>query len=214
MVKSGFWGDFPRFWGVVCIEKCFRNFEIVIGSAVSEMSPFARFYVGTKTINSTVGLFRLAWGPFSANVCNSPPVQPALFAFPRLCWPRSSPSPKIPPLTFLSEPTDLCETLLSGLAESKDRESRHLTPIGQGVRGAHLEHKCYIIQKTGFLATFGSLMIYYVKVGKRQKKGQQTWDRFVCYICRTLNKGSSCYYMVEIKPQVHLNWNWLRDVRQ
>ena len=27
---------FLRFWGVVCIEKCFRNFEIVIGSAVSE----------------------------------------------------------------------------------------------------------------------------------------------------------------------------------
>ena len=33
---------FPRFWGVVCIEKCFWNFEIVIGSAVSEMSRFAR----------------------------------------------------------------------------------------------------------------------------------------------------------------------------
>ena len=31
---------FPRFWGVVCIEKCFRNFEIVIGSAVSEVSRF------------------------------------------------------------------------------------------------------------------------------------------------------------------------------
>ena len=29
---------FPRFWGVVCIEKCFRNFEIVVGSAVSEIS--------------------------------------------------------------------------------------------------------------------------------------------------------------------------------
>ena len=117
-------------------------------------------------------------------LCNSPPVQPALFAFPRLRRPRSSPSPKIPPLTFLSEPTDLCETLLSGLAESKDRESRHLTPIGQGVGGAHLEHKCYIIQKTGFLATFGSLMIYYVKVGKRQKK-RSTNLRQICvlHIC-------------------------------
>ena len=31
---------FPRFWGVVCIEQCFRNFEIVIGSVVSEMSRF------------------------------------------------------------------------------------------------------------------------------------------------------------------------------
>ena len=31
---------FPRFWGVVCIEKCFRNLEIVVGSAVSEMSRF------------------------------------------------------------------------------------------------------------------------------------------------------------------------------
>ena len=36
---------FPRFWGVVCYEKCFRNFEIVIGSAVSEMPRFVRFYV-------------------------------------------------------------------------------------------------------------------------------------------------------------------------
>ena len=34
---------FPRFWGVVCIEKYFRNFEIVIGSADSEMSRFVRF---------------------------------------------------------------------------------------------------------------------------------------------------------------------------
>ena len=38
---------FFRFWAVVCIEKCFRNFEIVIGSAVSEVSRFARF--GAKT---------------------------------------------------------------------------------------------------------------------------------------------------------------------
>ena len=37
--------NFPRFWRVVCVEKCFRNFEIVIGSAVSEMLRFARFYV-------------------------------------------------------------------------------------------------------------------------------------------------------------------------
>ena len=29
---------------VVCIKKCFRNFEIVIGSAVSEISRLARFY--------------------------------------------------------------------------------------------------------------------------------------------------------------------------
>ena len=36
---------FHRFWGVVCIEKCFRNFEILIGSAVSEISRFAGFYV-------------------------------------------------------------------------------------------------------------------------------------------------------------------------
>ena len=41
---------FPRFWGVVCIEKCFRNFEIVIGSAVSEISRFARFYVNQTVI--------------------------------------------------------------------------------------------------------------------------------------------------------------------
>ena len=33
---------FPRFLGVVGIEKCFRNFEIVVGSAVSEISRFAR----------------------------------------------------------------------------------------------------------------------------------------------------------------------------
>ena len=36
---------FPRFWGVVCIEKCFRIFVSVIGSALSEMSRFAQFYV-------------------------------------------------------------------------------------------------------------------------------------------------------------------------
>ena len=40
---------FPRFWGVVCIEKCFRNFEIVVGSAVSEISRFGPFYVKQKT---------------------------------------------------------------------------------------------------------------------------------------------------------------------
>ena len=34
---------FPRFWGVVCIEKCFRNFKIVVGSAVSEISRFGPF---------------------------------------------------------------------------------------------------------------------------------------------------------------------------
>ena len=34
---------FPRFWGVVCIENCFRNFEIVVGSAVSEISQFGPF---------------------------------------------------------------------------------------------------------------------------------------------------------------------------
>ena len=41
---------FPRFWGVVCIEKCFRIFVSVIGSAVSEMSRFARFYVKSRRI--------------------------------------------------------------------------------------------------------------------------------------------------------------------
>ena len=38
---------FPRFWGVVFIEKRFQNFEIVVGSAVSEISrfgPFRPFY--------------------------------------------------------------------------------------------------------------------------------------------------------------------------
>ena len=36
------------FGRVVCIEKCFRNFEIVVGSAVSEMSRFSHFYVLDK----------------------------------------------------------------------------------------------------------------------------------------------------------------------
>ena len=36
---------FPRFRGVVCIEKCFWNFEIVVGSAVSEISRFGPFVV-------------------------------------------------------------------------------------------------------------------------------------------------------------------------
>ena len=35
---------FPRFWGVVCIEKCFRIFVSVIGSSVSEMSQFFFFF--------------------------------------------------------------------------------------------------------------------------------------------------------------------------
>ena len=39
---------FPRFWGVVCIEKCFRNFEILIRSAVSEMSRFTRICANTR----------------------------------------------------------------------------------------------------------------------------------------------------------------------
>ena len=37
--------SFPRFWGVLCIAKCFRFFVSVIGSAVFEISRFARFYV-------------------------------------------------------------------------------------------------------------------------------------------------------------------------
>ena len=50
---------FPRFWGVVCIEKCFRNFEIVIGSAVSEISRFAQFYVNFGyTRKSATGSFQ------------------------------------------------------------------------------------------------------------------------------------------------------------
>ena len=34
---------FPRFWGVVCIDKCFRDFEVLVGSAVSMMSRFRLF---------------------------------------------------------------------------------------------------------------------------------------------------------------------------
>ena len=62
---------FPRFWGVVCIEKCFRNFEIVVGSAVSEISRFGPFgavrdseYAHTVLINdfNRVGSpFRQTW---------------------------------------------------------------------------------------------------------------------------------------------------------
>ena len=43
---------FPRFWGVVCVEKCFRIFVSMIGSAVSEKWRFARFYV-SKCCSST-----------------------------------------------------------------------------------------------------------------------------------------------------------------
>ena len=32
--------SFPRFWGVVCIAKCFRFFVSVIGSAVSDLRFF------------------------------------------------------------------------------------------------------------------------------------------------------------------------------
>ena len=41
---------FPRFWGEVCFEKCF---EIVVGSAVSEISRFGPFYV-----KNTISKFR------------------------------------------------------------------------------------------------------------------------------------------------------------
>ena len=41
--------SFPRFWGVLCIAKCFRFFVSVIGSAVSEISRFARFFVKYET---------------------------------------------------------------------------------------------------------------------------------------------------------------------
>ena len=37
--------SFPMFWGVLFIAKCFRFFVSVIGSAVSEISRFARSYV-------------------------------------------------------------------------------------------------------------------------------------------------------------------------
>ena len=53
---------FPRFWGVVCIEKCFRNFEIVIGSAVSEISQLARFYVILKNIIISSSTFFISGG--------------------------------------------------------------------------------------------------------------------------------------------------------
>ena len=56
---------FPRFWGVVCIAKYFQNFEIVVGSAVSEISRFARFYVSIEVWQTTVHCSRimhLCWG--------------------------------------------------------------------------------------------------------------------------------------------------------
>ena len=37
--------SFPTFWGVLSIAKCFSFFVSVIGSAVFEISRFARFYV-------------------------------------------------------------------------------------------------------------------------------------------------------------------------
>ena len=52
---------FPRFWGVVCIEKCFRNFEIVIGSAVSEISRLARFYVNTEQDSAKRTIMKTIW---------------------------------------------------------------------------------------------------------------------------------------------------------
>ena len=36
---------------------------------------------------------------------------------------------------------DLCEPLLGGLAKSEDWEARHLSPVGQRVRGADLERR-------------------------------------------------------------------------
>ena len=56
---------FRRFWGVGCIEKCFRNFEIVVGSAVSEISRFGPFGVWRTVLinyfNRVGSTFRQTW---------------------------------------------------------------------------------------------------------------------------------------------------------
>ena len=63
-------GKFSYVLGVVCIEKCFRNFEIVVGSAFCEMSRFSRFYVRDSVyahtvlindFNRVVSPFRQSW---------------------------------------------------------------------------------------------------------------------------------------------------------
>ena len=46
--------SFRRFWGVLCIAMCFRFFVSVIGSAVAEISHFARFYV--KKVKSILNI--------------------------------------------------------------------------------------------------------------------------------------------------------------
>ena len=75
-------------------------------------------------------------------------------------------------LSFYPQPTDLWESLFSGLAKSKYREARHLPPIGQGVRGAHLEQKmCYYPpQKTDFWPKFWSLVKYHTGGGEGKNK--------------------------------------------
>ena len=56
---------FPRFWGVVCICIFSKSPHLRISALLWDECGHQG---GTKTINSTVGLFRLAGGPFSANV--------------------------------------------------------------------------------------------------------------------------------------------------
>ena len=60
---------FPRFWGVVCIEKCFRKFEIVIRSAVSDMSRFCAKTRKTRHIrnNTSDHNFKITKTLFNTN---------------------------------------------------------------------------------------------------------------------------------------------------
>ena len=51
------WGEFPRFWEVLCFDMCFQISVLVIGSAVSEISQFARFSIWLQNIWRCVPAF-------------------------------------------------------------------------------------------------------------------------------------------------------------
>ena len=147
-------------------------------------------------------------------LCNSPPVQPALFAFPRLRWPRSSPKSKKSSPDYLIRTHWPVWDPSQWVGRVQRQGIQALDANWAGGQGCPPGTQKLYHPKNWI---FGNVWVTDELLCKRRetaKKGQQTWDRFVCYICRTSNKGSSCYYMLEIKPQVHLNWNWLRGLFQ
>ena len=80
--------SFPRFWGVICIAKCFCFFVSVIGSAVSKISRYARFYV--KRTNRDISETSLAITE-TKTLCNTKyPPKPKKTHLRNHFWPLES----------------------------------------------------------------------------------------------------------------------------